>query len=74
MLELDTLWRIIDEGSTPVIAVIAYLIWRLDKTLNAFIVKVNAKQKERDDKINSIHTDMNSFIRKLADMEKQNNA
>ena len=67
-MELDVLWRIIDEGSTPAIVLIAYLIWRLDKTLNSFIVEVNAKQDSRDAKLNSIHSDIGAMIRKIAGM------
>jgi len=72
-MELDMLLRIIDEGSTPTIIVIAYLIWKLDKTLNIFITEVNAKQQSRDEKLNSIHSDIGAMIRKIAGMKKGNN-
>lgn len=68
-MELDVLWRIIDEGSTPAIVLIAYFLWKLDKTLNTFITDVNAKQKSRDEKLNSIHSDIGAMIRKLAGMK-----
>lgn len=72
-MELDVLWRIIDEGSTPAIVLIAYFLWKLDKTMNSFIIDVNAKQKSRDEKLNSIHTDIGDMIRKLAGMRNGEN-
>ena len=68
MMELDTVWRIIDEGSTPAIAVIAYFLWRVDRTLVSFITELRAKQQERDNKLNSIHSDIGAMIRKIAGM------
>ena len=72
-MELDVLWRIIDEGSTPAIVLIAYFLWKLDKTLNTFITDVNAKQESRDAKLNSIHSDIGAMIRKLAGMKNGDN-
>ncbi len=71
-MDLEMLWRIIDEGSTPAIALIAYFLWRLDKTLGTFITEVNAKQENRDAKLNSIHSDIGAMIRKLAGMGGNN--
>ena len=72
-MELDVLWRIIDEGSTPAIVLIAYFLWRLDKTLATFITEVNAKQEAREAKLNSIHSDIGAMIRKLAGMRNGSN-
>lgn len=72
-MELETLWRIIDEGSTPAILLIAYFLWQVDRRLNTFIVEIKALEKTRDEKLKSIHSDINSFIRRLADLEKNGN-
>ena len=71
-MDLEMLWRIIDEGSTPAIALIAYFLWRVDKTLSTFITEVKAKQESRDSKLNSIHSDIGAMIRKLAGMGGNN--
>lgn len=71
-MELQMLWRIIDEGSTPAILLIAYFLWNLDRTLKMFITEVNAKQSDRDAKLKSIHADIGAMIRKLAGMEGRN--
>ena len=68
-MELDMLWRIIDEGSTPAIVLIAYFLWKLDRTLITFITEVNAKQESREKKLNSIHSDIGAMIRKIAGMK-----
>lgn len=70
-MELETLWRIIDEGSTPAILLIAYFLWQVDRRLNTFIVEIKALAKTRDEKLQSIHKDINSFIRRMADLEKK---
>ena len=68
-MEIDVLWRIIDEGSTPAIALIAYFIWKLDRTLNGFIIEVRATMESRDKKLSLIHSDIGDMIRKLAGMK-----
>lgn len=72
-MELDVLWRIIDEGSTPAIALIAYFLWKLDRTLNGFITEVRATMESRDNKLNSIHSDIGAMIRKIAGMKNGKN-
>lgn len=74
-MELDTIWRIIDEGSTPVIVVIAILLYRLDKSIGEFLAAVKARdeagaahQKARDEKLDTIHNDIGSMIRRIAGM------
>lgn len=68
-MDLETLWRIIDEGSTPAIALIAYLIWKLERSLNEFIVEVRAKQEQRETKIEEMHNDIKAVIRRLMGAE-----
>ena len=65
-MELETLWRIVDEGSTPAIAAIAYFLWKMERTLNAFIIELRAEKTARDLKLNSMHSDIGAMIRKLA--------
>ena len=73
-MDIEMLWRIIDEGSTPAILLIAYFLWRLDKEVSNLISVIKAQQGERDNKLNSIHGDIGAMIRKLAGLEKQNDA
>ena len=70
-MDLDTLWRIIDEGSTPAIALIAYLIWKMDKRLGEFIAEVKAEKEARNDKLDMIHSDVTSVIRNLAGLDRR---
>lgn len=65
-IDLELLWRAIDEGSTPAIALIAYFLWKLDRTLTGFITEVRATMESRDTKLKSIHSDIGDMIRKLA--------
>lgn len=67
-MDIETLWRIVDEGSTPAIAVIAYFLWRVDKRLAEHMAEVRASQKSRDEKIGSIHDDIGAMIRRIANM------
>lgn len=74
-MDLETIWRIIDEGSTPVIAVIAILLWRLEKLIGEFLAEIRARdeasaehQKVRDSKLDKIDNDIGSMIRRLAGM------
>ena len=68
-MELDMLWRIIDEGSTPAIVLIAYFLWKVDRRLETFIVEIKALAKSRDEKLKSIHSDIGAMIRKIAGMK-----
>jgi len=70
-VDLEVIWRIIDEGSTPAIALIAYLIWKIDKSIGLFISEIKAQHAGRDEKLDEIHGDMRAFIRKLADMDNR---
>jgi len=67
--DLETLWRIIDEGSTPAIAAIAYFIWRLDKSLSLFIGEIKALAKVRDKKLDDIAENVDGVIKRLAGVE-----
>lgn len=67
--DLETLWRIIDEGSTPAIAAIAYFIWRLDKSLSLFIGEIKALAKVRDQKLDDIAENVDGVIKRLAGIE-----
>lgn len=49
-MDFDTLIRVVDEGSTPLIGLVAYYVYTVGK------------------KIDSLHDDVNAFIRKLAKM------
>ncbi len=71
-LDLSTLWRAIDEGSTPAIAAIAYFLWRLDKTMTGFIGEVRATMESRDKKLSKIDSDIGAMIRKLAGLGGDN--
>ena len=66
---LEFIWRAIDEGSTPAILLIAYFLWKLDKEVGNYIAIVKAQQDGRDAKLNSIQSDINAMIRKLANMK-----
>jgi len=68
-MDIEMLWRIVDEGSTPVIALIAYFLWKLERTLTGFITEVRATMDSRDKKLNSIHADIGAMIRKIAGMQ-----
>ena len=67
--DLEVLWRIIDEGSTPAIAAIAYFIWRLDKSLSLFIGEIKALAKVRDKKLDDIAENVDGVIKRLAGIE-----
>lgn len=67
-MDIDTIWRFIDEGSTPAIAAIAYFLWRLDVHLREFTAARQAEQESRDNILQSIKDDQQRLIRKLAGM------
>ena len=67
-MDIEMLWRIIDEGSTPAILLIAFFLWKLDKEIGILISEIKSQQGERDRKLNSIHADIGAMIRKLAGM------
>jgi hypothetical protein len=52
-LDFDTIIRVIDEGSTPLIGLVAYYVYTVGK------------------KLDSLHDDVNAFIRKLAELDKE---
>lgn len=69
MPELNTLadfWRLLDEGSTPILGIISYFLWKIERALNEFIVEIRSQQSSRDTKIDSVHSDIGAIIRKLA--------
>jgi len=70
--DLETLWRVVDEGSTPAIAAIAYFLWRVDRTLTGFITEVRATMESRDRRLAKIDSDIGAMIRKLAGMGGDN--
>ena len=72
MIDLDTIIRIIDEGSTPVIVVLAYFMWKIWGTLKEFITEVKTLAEIRDTKIEKIHSDVTAVIKRLAGMENNN--
>ena len=63
---LNSIWRLVDEGSTPILGLISYFLWKMDKTLGEFIIELRAEKESRDSKIHAIHFDINAIIRKLA--------
>jgi len=67
--DIEMLWRIIDEGSTPAIAAIAYFIWRLDKSLSLFIGEIKTLAKVRDKKLDDIAENVDGVIKRLAGIE-----
>lgn len=69
--DLEVLWRIIDEGSTPAIAAIAYFIWKLDKNLSIFITEIKALAKVRDKKLDDIAENVDGVIKRLAGIEDE---
>lgn len=73
MLEPETIWRIIDEGSTPAIALIAYFLWQLERTLKNFITKVDTLAEVRDAKLDAIAENIDGVIKRLAGMKNGGN-
>lgn len=69
--DLEILWRIIDEGSTPAIAAIAYFIWKLDKSLSNFYTEIKALAKVRDAKLDKIDKNLTGVINRLAGIENE---
>ena len=63
---LTSIWRLVDEGSTPILGLISYFLWKMERALNEFIVELRATQTAREAKIDSIHYDIGAIIRKLA--------
>jgi len=70
MLDLETLWRIIDEGSTPVIAVIAFFLWKVERAFVIFVREFKASQKARNKQMDELHEDVKRVIRRLAGVEE----
>jgi len=70
LLELETLWRIIDEGSTPVIAVIAFFLWKVERAFVIFVKEFKTAQKARNKQMDELHEDVKRVIRRLAGVEE----
>ena len=71
-MELETLWRIIDEGSTPAILLIAYFLWKVDKTLTSFVTEVRATMHSSDAKLTKISNNIDEMILKLSGLGDKN--
>jgi hypothetical protein len=72
-MDVEMLWRIIDEGSTPAIALVAYFLWKVERALTSFITEVRVQMETRDKKIHAIHKDITAVIRKLAGLQNGGN-
>ncbi len=65
-MDFEMLLKIIEQGSTPVIGLIAYFLWKLDRSITIFFTELRAQQESRDKKLDDIHDDLSGVIRKLA--------
>lgn len=60
-----TIETILNAGPIPLLAVIAGLLWRIDKSQAV----LSERQEIRDQKLETIHEDLRAVIRRLAGIE-----